>query len=147
MELEEPQRIKFVERIIEMLNPFIEEEVRPVRMLLNGGKAADQPIQKAVAEETRAVATVFISYSWDSDEHKEWVFGLANKLVDEGVNVLLDRYDLRPGKSLPHFVETSIKNADRILVIFTPNYKLKAEKRAGGVGYEYSILNSELYKN
>ena len=30
---------------------------------------------------------VFISYSWDTEEHKKWVLDLANKLVKEGVNV------------------------------------------------------------
>ena len=32
-------------------------------------------------------------------------------------------------------------------MVFTPNYKLKADKRTGGVGYEYSIMNIELYNN
>jgi hypothetical protein len=54
---------------------------------------------------------------------------------------------LRPGKNLPHFVEQSISKANKILIIFTPNYKLKADKRSGGVGYEYSIMNSDLYQN
>lgn len=44
-----------------------------------------------------------------------------------------------------HFMETAIPKADKVLIIFTQNYKLKAEKRQGGVGYEYSILNVALY--
>ena len=48
---------------------------------------------------------------------------------------------------MPHFVETSIDKANRIIIVYTPNYKLKADKRTGGVGYEYSIMNAELYKN
>lgn len=48
---------------------------------------------------------------------------------------------------MPFFVESSISKAERIIIIFTPNYKLKADKRAGGVGYEYSIMNAGLYKN
>ena len=48
---------------------------------------------------------------------------------------------------MPHFVETSIDKANRIIIVYTPNYKLKADKRTGGVGYEYSIMNAELFKN
>lgn len=90
--------------------------------------------------------TVFISYSWDNEEHKNWILSLSNKLIDNGVNVLLDRYELGPGKNMHHFMENAIKESDKVVMIFTPNYKLKAEKREGGVGYEYSILNVDLYK-
>lgn len=145
MELDENRRINFIKRILEMVEPFEKEKVIPIRALIKGEKPTiEKPKKEAASKE---VATVFISYSWDSEEHKKWVLELANRLVKEGVNVILDTYELRPGKSLTYFVETSIKNADRIVIIFTPNYKLKAEKRAGGVGYEYSIMNSELYKN
>jgi hypothetical protein len=145
MELDESIRIDFVNRMLEMVEPFEKEKVIPIKAIIKGENPKIKKPKKEVSNES--VATVFISYSWDTPEHKKWVLDLANSLVKEGVNVLLDRYELRPGKSLTHFVETSIKKADRILIIFTPNYKLKAEKRAGGVGYEYSIMNSELYKN
>ena len=145
MELDESTRINFINRILEMVEPFEKEKVKLIRALIKGEKPTIEKPKNGISIEE--VATVFISYSWDSEEHKTWVLELANRLVKEGVDVILDRYELRPGKSLPHFVETSIKKADRIVIIFTPNYKLKAEKRAGGVGYEYSIMNSELYKN
>ncbi len=145
MELDESTRVDFINRIVEMVEPFEKEKVIPIKALIKGeNPTIKKPKQETVIEDGE---TVFISYSWDTEEHKKWVLDLANRLVKEGVNVILDRYELRPGKSLPHFVETAIKKADRILIVFTPNYKLKAEKRAGGVGYEYSIMNSELYKN
>lgn len=90
---------------------------------------------------------VFISYSWDSEGHKEWVLNLANRLRKDGVDVILDRYYLRPGKNVPFFVETSIRRSNRIIIVLTPNYKAKAENRLGGVGQEYSILNNEVTRN
>jgi len=90
--------------------------------------------------------TVFISYSWDDEEHKTWILGLSKKLAENGVNVILDRYELGPGKNMLHFMDEAIKKSDKVVMIFTPNYKLKAEKRQGGVGYEYSILNVDLYR-
>ncbi|MCP4457109.1 MAG: toll/interleukin-1 receptor domain-containing protein [Cytophagales bacterium] len=145
MELSESIRIDFISKILEMVEPFESQRVNPIRILLSGQRPVQKP--KPTAKVSDEVTTVFISYSWDNEVHKKWVLDLADRLVDEGVNVLLDRYELRPGKSLPYFVETSLKKADRILIIFTPNYKLKAEKRSGGVGYEYSIMNADLYQN
>jgi len=96
--------------------------------------------------ETIESPTIFISYSWDDEDHKNWILGLANKLIENGVTVILDRYDLKPGKNMMHFMDEAIKKADKVVMIFTENYKLKAEKREGGVGYEYSIFNVDLYK-
>jgi len=52
--------------------------------------------------------TVFISYSHDSEEHKAWVKHLATVLIKNGVEVILDHWDLRAGKEIPQFVEESI---------------------------------------
>lgn len=145
MDLEESIRIDFVNRILEMVEPFEREKSSPIRNLIKGGKNQISKSQKKTTKED--IRTIFISYSWDSEEHQKWVLDLANMLFKSGVDVILDKYELKPGKSIPYFVETAIKKADKILMLFTPNYKLKAEKRAGGVGYEYSIMNSELYKD
>lgn len=91
--------------------------------------------------------TIFISYSWDSEEHKKWVLDLANKLTDNGVYVLLDRFDLKAGRPMTQFMEKSVNNSDKILMIMTPSYKDKADNRTGGVGYEYSMITQELYNN
>ncbi|MEP7232042.1 MAG: toll/interleukin-1 receptor domain-containing protein [Ginsengibacter sp.] len=88
---------------------------------------------------------VFISYSWDDLKHKEWILNLAKKLLEKGIDVILDQFELGPGKNMIYFMESAIPKACKVLIIFTPNYKLKAEKRQGGVGFEYSILNTELY--
>lgn len=89
---------------------------------------------------------VFISYSWDNIEHENWVLNLANKLVENGIDVYLDKYDLSAGKDANHFMEKA-SIADKIIMILTPNYKKKADKREGGVGYEYSIISQEIYEN
>lgn len=90
---------------------------------------------------------VFISYSWDNEDHKEWVLNLANQLRENGVDVILDRYYLRPGKNLSYFVEDSLRKCNRIITVLTPNYKAKAENRGGGVGQEYSLINNNLVSN
>lgn len=89
---------------------------------------------------------VFISYSWDSEAHQNWVRQLADELIKKGVAVTLDQYELTLGKNLSHFMERAVTDADKVLLILTENYKLKAEGRQGGVGYEFSIINSEWYR-
>jgi hypothetical protein len=102
----------------------------------------------SAAETTEAVPTVFISYSWDSQEHENWIVNLSTKLRDNGVNAILDKWDLGPlGKPLPHFMENSISKSQRVICVMTPNYKKKTENLAGGVGYEYSIISAEIFTN
>jgi len=90
--------------------------------------------------------TVFISYSWDSEEHKEWVLLLSKYLIENGVDVILDQYDLEVGADMTYFMEKSM-TADKIVMILTPNYKLKADNRKDGVGFEYSMLSAEYYNS
>ena len=90
---------------------------------------------------------VFISYSWDSNKHRAWVLALANDLIKNGIEVILDQYELGIGGNLTLFMEKSVDEADKVLLILTENYKIKADNRSGGVGFEYSMINEELYSN
>ena len=40
---------------------------------------------------------LFISYSWSTPEHEQWVVTLAKELVESGVDVVLDKWDLKGG--------------------------------------------------
>jgi len=88
--------------------------------------------------------TVFITYSWDTNEHKNWVRRIADNLISSGVQVLLDQYDIQPGESFTHFMESSISKADKVVVVLTPQYKDKSVERKGGVGYEQQIISGEI---
>jgi hypothetical protein len=74
------------------------------------------------------------------------VLNLANELIKNGVDVFLDQYDLSLGMEMTHFMEKAV-TADKILAILTPNYKVKADNRKGGVGYEYSLITKEYYNS
>jgi len=88
---------------------------------------------------------VFLSYAWGSDHHNNWVKKIASRLRTDGVNAILDRWELHPGDPITEFMEKSIFDSDYVLLVCTPNYKVKADGRKGGVGYEGSIISSELY--
>jgi hypothetical protein len=87
----------------------------------------------------------FISYSWDDESHKEWVVQLATDLRKDGVEAILDQWHAVPGDQLPAFMEREIRENDYVLIICTPNYKLKSDKRKGGVGYEGDIMTAEVH--
>lgn len=89
--------------------------------------------------------TTFISYAYDSPEHKRWVRQLADDLISRyGVPVLLDQYELEAGHELTYFMESALEKADKVLVILTPGYKDRAGDRRGGAGFEYSMISKEM---
>ena len=89
----------------------------------------------------------FISYSWDSDDHKLWVRDVATRLHGEGVIVKFDHWHLVPGDQLPQFMETAVRESDYVLVVCTRRYKERSDNRTGGVGYEGDIMSAEVMNN
>lgn len=90
---------------------------------------------------------VFISYSHDSPAHCQWVARLASRLRFQGIDAVLDQWNLRPGQDIGAFMEQEIARADRVLVVCTDDYVAKAERQAGGVGYERMIVTAELLRD
>ena len=90
---------------------------------------------------------VFISYSHDSPEHKRWVSELAARLRYNGIDAILDQWDLGPGDDITLFMETGLRDSDRVLVICTDTYVSKANTGEGGVGYERQIVTAQLIQN
>jgi hypothetical protein len=93
---------------------------------------------------TQSVPKVFVSYSWDSEQHRKWVIEFCSNLRKDGVDVILDHWHLQPGGDKTVFMEQSVAQSDRVLLVCTPNYAKKADERSGGVGYEAMIITSEL---
>lgn len=87
---------------------------------------------------------VFVSYSHDSAEHKQWVLKFATTLRERGIDAILDQWELKPGDDLPHFMETQLEKADYALMICTERYVAKANAGTGGVGYEKMIMTSTM---
>jgi len=74
------------------------------------------------------VPVAFISYSHTNEDHKEWVLKLAEDLVDQGVDVKLDNWELSGGHDVIDFMEEMVKNpkVDKVLIICEKGYKDKA---------------------
>jgi hypothetical protein len=97
-------------------------------------------------DETKSTK-VFVSYSHDSPEHKQWVTDFSSNLVKNGIDVILDQWDLGLGDDVPKFMEKSVSSSDRVLMICTELYVRKADDGVGGVGYEAMVVTGELVQN
>lgn len=79
---------------------------------------------------------VFISYSWDSEEHKKWVKEFACKLSSNGVCVHMDQFDAIPGTNLVKFMENGINDSSWIICVISTNYITRMDDLSTGVGKE-----------
>lgn len=87
---------------------------------------------------------VFVSYSWESEAHREWVRALSERLTQNGVNVRLDQWHISPGQSLTQFMENEVQTCEFVLVVCTKEYCRKSLARSGGVGYEQQIITGNI---
>lgn len=103
------------------------------------------PLSNMETEEKAPKA--FISYSWDDEDHKNWVARLAADLRGHGINCILDQWDAHAGEDLPRFMEKMDTSSDYVICIVSQNYTNKCNTyRAGGVQYEKRILSNKLLK-
>jgi hypothetical protein len=87
----------------------------------------------------------FLSYSWDGRDHQRWTAKFAERLQGEsGVEIIFDGWHLKPGDDKLHFMEQAVAESNFVVVVCTPTYAERANKRQGGVGYESMVITSEL---
>jgi len=90
----------------------------------------------------------FISYSWTNPIHEQWVIDLATELRESGVDVILDKWDLKEGHDTLMFMEKMVSDPEikKVLMICDKKYTDKADHRNGGVGTEAQIISQEVYE-
>lgn len=93
---------------------------------------------------------VFISYSWDSREHKTRVLQLSARLRGMGVNCYIDRYVEFPSEGWLRWMENQLGWAEFVLVICTEQYRqrfrgLEEAGKGKGATWEGAIIAQELY--
>jgi hypothetical protein len=79
---------------------------------------------------------VFISYSHESEQHREAVLTFAGRLRGQGIDACIDRYVHTPAQGWDRWVEEQIRLAQFVLCICTKRYRLAFEGRyeRGGLG-------------
>jgi hypothetical protein len=102
-----------------------------------------------MAEVAESPPKLFISYRWSSPEHTEWVLGLATTRRSDGIDVKLDRWDLRPGHDALAFMEGMVtdESIQKVLLVCDRAYVERADNRSGGVGVEAQIISPKIYES
>lgn len=96
-----------------------------------------------------ATPKAFISYSWTSPGHQAAVLQWAERLIADGVEVLLDLYDLKEGQDKFAYMERMVADPSvtHVLVFSDKAYAAKADGRKAGVGTESQIMSKEIYES
>jgi internalin A len=97
-------------------------------------------------------STIFISYSHDSQEHKDLVKNLADKLRSQGLDCIIDEHIPNPKEGWPRWMLNQVEEAKFVLVVATETYhrRFRAKELPGkgkGAAWEGAIITQELYDN
>jgi tetratricopeptide (TPR) repeat protein len=93
---------------------------------------------------------VFISYSHDSLEHSDRVRELSDRLREDGIDCILDQYEVSPPEGWPLWMDKQIRDADFVLMICTETYyrRVMREETPGtglGVRWEGNLIYQHIY--
>lgn len=91
-----------------------------------------------------------MSYSHDSEEHKDSVLALSDRLRADGIDCIIDQYEISPSEGWPRWCNRMIEEVDFVLVICTETYerRFKGKELPGkgkGAIWEGMIITQELY--
>jgi tetratricopeptide (TPR) repeat protein len=94
---------------------------------------------------------VFISYSWDSEDHQRKVLGLAQALRGDGINCVIDKFVQSPD-NWDRWMLDQIDESDFVLIIcserYYRRYRRKEELGKGlGVTWESTLIMERIYDN
>jgi hypothetical protein len=95
---------------------------------------------------------VFISYTHDSEAHKDRVYELSDRLRAEGVDCHIDQYENSPPEGWARWMHNQIQDADYVLVVCTEVYKRRFEGKevvgkGAGAKWEGAIITQHLYES
>lgn len=93
---------------------------------------------------------VFISYSWDSEQHKNSVLDLADSLRIHGIDCNIDQFEVSPSKGWQNWMRNQVEQADFVIVVCTEQYKKRFQgkeelEKGKGVTWEGVIINQLIY--
>jgi len=106
-----------------------------------------QEVMTKVEVETKK--EVFVTYSWDSEEHNEKVIAFTNFLRDQGFDAEMDKMYSQKETAADFYkmMHQAMTDYSKVIVVLSGGYKEKAEKFKGGVGNEYGMIIKDIEAN
>src|SRR5436309_14328463 len=94
---------------------------------------------------------VFISYSWDDDQHKDRVLALAQQLRQDGIDAWVDQFTPFAAQGWDVWMLDEIARAGVVLCVITKNYAARflghtAPGVGRGVKWEGSVITDVIYQ-
>ncbi len=148
------RKLADLERAIQTVAPGVlkacQEETPPAATPVASTAAPALAGEEMQTDETPP--KVFISYSHDSPEHRDFVLRLANHLREDGIDCNIDQYlNGAPPDGWPLWMEKQIERANFVLVMCTPTYwqrfRRETEEGGRGVAFEGLIITQTLYNH
>lgn len=96
---------------------------------------------------------IFISYSHDSDEHRQQVLALSDRLNKNSIDCDIDQYlNGTPPEGWPLWMEQMLEEATHVLVVCTETYlnRVQGKEKPGtgkGVKWEALLAYQDIYDN
>ncbi len=92
---------------------------------------------------------IFVSYSWINNEPDMDVLNFVAYLRKKGFPATCDVMYMQEETaiSFPKMMAQKLKEADKVIIILSKEYKEKADSFQGGVGAEYNYILSDIEKN
>lgn len=99
---------------------------------------------------TETLGEVFVSYSWDSEEHVKSVLKLSDRLRSDGIDCVLDQYESSPPEGWPRWMDRKIRDARFVLMICTETYYKRvmgdeSPDTGLGVRWEGNLIYQHIY--
>ncbi|MCF0061808.1 TIR domain-containing protein [Dyadobacter chenwenxiniae] len=92
---------------------------------------------------------VFVTYAWDNQEHKNFVYEFVNHLRSNGFDAEMDTYKSQQEASADFMkmMHQAMTDYKKVIVVLSEKYKEKAESFEGGVGTEYGLIIKDIREN
>jgi internalin A len=79
---------------------------------------------------------IFVSYSHDSEAHRDRVLALSDRLRADGIDAMIDQYVMAPPEGWPAWCEQQIRMSDFVVMVCTASYRDQINQNTEpGVGF------------
>jgi tetratricopeptide (TPR) repeat protein len=110
----------------------------------------NQASSASEVKEFNETPKVFISYSHDSQKHKDRVLALSDRLREDGIDCTIDQYEESPAEGWQRWMLNQVEVSNFVLIVCTEQYdrRFRGREEVGkgkGVTWEGSVIIQELY--
>ncbi|MFT5824425.1 MAG: hypothetical protein ACI8ZM_005693 [Crocinitomix sp.] len=129
--------------ISNFLNWFENEKKSFVKFLSSKGVKTNSKKEKL---NNMAEKEVFVTYSWDSEEHNDKVTSLTDHLRKKGFEAENDKFHAQKESATDFYkmMHQIMTDYQKVIIVLSKGYKEKAEQFKGGVGTEYNLIIKDI---